>query len=115
MELKPAAKDFLAEVRDRLVRLVLESLSRFGAVEGAVYDDVFGENADKSKIPSYLPVVSHFQVGDVQHLKVSERFSFGQRVIVAYSPRKDCIRQPAVGNCSAGSTVLTLYECVQET
>ncbi|GIL91582.1 hypothetical protein Vretimale_9649 [Volvox reticuliferus] len=61
-ELKPAAKAFLADVRSRLVQLVRDSLARFGAVEGAVYDEVYGENADKSKIPAYLPAVAHFQL-----------------------------------------------------
>ncbi|EFJ47249.1 hypothetical protein VOLCADRAFT_121006 [Volvox carteri f. nagariensis] len=61
-ELKPAAKAFLSDVRSRLVQLVQDSLARFGDVEGPVYDEVYGENADKTKIPAYLPVVSHFQL-----------------------------------------------------
>ncbi|GLC34305.1 hypothetical protein PLESTM_000180400 [Pleodorina starrii] len=61
-ELKPSAKAFLEDVRARLVQLVRDSLARFGAVEGPVYDEVYGENADKSTIPAYLPVVSHFQL-----------------------------------------------------
>ncbi|GFR51412.1 hypothetical protein Agub_g13700 [Astrephomene gubernaculifera] len=61
-ELKPAAKAFLEDVRGRLLQLVRDSLGKFGAVEGAVYDEVYGENADKSTIPAYLPVVSHFQL-----------------------------------------------------
>ncbi|KXZ53673.1 hypothetical protein GPECTOR_6g590 [Gonium pectorale] len=61
-ELKPAAKAFLETLRGRLIQLVRDSLACFGAVEGAVYDEVYGEGADKSQIPAYLPVVSYFQL-----------------------------------------------------
>lgn len=61
-ELKPAARAFLELVRGKLVQIVRDSLAKFGAVEGAVYDEVYGEGADKSTIPAYLPVVSHFQL-----------------------------------------------------
>lgn len=60
--IKPAALDFMTELRARLVGLVQDSLALFGACEGAVYDEVYGEGADKALIPSYLPVVSHFQL-----------------------------------------------------
>ena len=60
--LKPAAAQFMADFRGRIVKLVQDSLALFGACEGAVYDEVYGEGADKAKIPAYLPVVSHFQL-----------------------------------------------------
>ncbi|KAG2496378.1 hypothetical protein HYH03_005606 [Edaphochlamys debaryana] len=62
VDLKPAAKEFLSNFRTRVLQLVKESLAEFGNVNGPCYDEVYGENADKSQIPKYLPVVSHFQL-----------------------------------------------------
>ncbi|KAG2442107.1 hypothetical protein HYH02_009596 [Chlamydomonas schloesseri] len=61
-ELKPPAKAFLEQVRAKIIDLVKASLAAYGNVEGAVYDEVYGEGYDRSTVPGYLPVVSYFQL-----------------------------------------------------